>query len=157
MSISKPNLYDYYKRYNQWNEERIKMLYNNLKQEKPITIYVVSYKGIPEFFSKELQYCAKSIKPSEAFVDVIPEKKDDFILYFWKHIDSSLKIKDKNNEYDEFKNWFNDLLSKDADEENGLNMKNREKWFAVTNLELENNRLQTFEEFFNLLEEKQVL
>mgnify|MGYP000843919785 CR=1 FL=1 len=42
MSISKPNLYDYYKRYNQWNEERIKMLYNNLKQEKPITIYVVS-------------------------------------------------------------------------------------------------------------------
>lgn len=155
MESLEQNLNDYYKKYKLWNDERIRLVYDNLKKEEPVAAFIILCDNVADFITKELQYCKNGVKSSNSFMDVIPKKKDDFILYFWKDLESSLKIKDKNNEYEEFKNWFINLLKTDTDK-HGLGIECN-KWFVVTDVELEQDPTMSIDELFNLIQDSQLL
>lgn len=117
---TKLKLQKYKNKFEEWDDNRIKRLYERLKQDEVLTFQIVALESCDQLV-KEIKTPNAKLK-SNHFDELTTEAEGTCSLLFWERIDSSLFNLKEQDEYNNFKKWFSNLLTTYVDD-GGLSLR----------------------------------
>jgi hypothetical protein len=153
MNKNEKRLNQFRSKFETWDDERIKQIFNRLNQGEVCTFATTSLSSKDQNVT-EIQKTITELKPSNHFDEFQTVNSiTQYVFYWWDSIQSLLVINKKQDEYLQFKNWFMKLLNTDC-ENNGLCWENND-CFIVEWEELTGE--YSHEEMWSLLEEEELV
>lgn len=143
-------LYEFKRKFENWDDNRIKEIYNKLVEGVVCTFQITSLETGDQIV-KEIQRVTTQLQKSNHFHNSVTEIIQ-YILYFLDNMQSILTINpyNKKDEFEQFKDWFIELLCTDC-EDGGLTWNDFDgftvEWDEFT-------KEFSFEELWNLLDEE---
>lgn len=148
MNNNMKRLYEFKKKFENWNNNRIKEIYNKLVDGAVCTFQITSLETGDQIV-KEIQRVTTQLQKSNHFHNSVTEITQ-YILYFLDNVQSILTINNKKEEIEQFKDWFIELLYTDC-EDGGLTWNDFDCFIVEWD---EFTKEFSFEELWDLLDEE---
>lgn len=116
MNKNMERLNQFKEKFESWDDNRIKKLFDRLVKGEVLTFQTTSLDSCNQN-AKEMQRVNIQLKQSNHFGDSTVKEITQYVLYFWENVQNTLLIEKDEDEFKQFKKWFFDLLDNDSDED----------------------------------------